>query len=280
MTSPKPIKEQIREYLNRSGVQLPVFNPVALELNAALGNEDASPAKVEAMICKDPALAGQVLRMANSSAFAGLTQIVTVRQALMRLGMKQVARLAIAASQHSLYRSQDSIASDWLARLWRQAYASATGASWIAECTGRRHAAESAFLAGLLHDIGKLLILRAIEDLTAHGDAEKTQITPELLLEVLDSLHCEMGFELMQHWNLPEAYCLVGRDHHAERFDSTQELLVIVRLLDQVCAKLGIGGTPDPEMMPAASTEAQALGLSEVQIAELEIFLEDGAAFA
>ena len=278
MAGDRPLKEQITEYIGKASLQLPMFNPIVLELQEALRDEDSTPAKIEATIAKVPALAGQVLRMANSSAFAGLTQVATVKQAVMRLGMKPVARLAIAASQMNLYRSKSALVGVHMGALWRQAYACAIGASWVAEKTGRPALAEPAFLAGLLHDIGKLLILRALEEIAARESNEF--LSAALVEEMLESLHGDLGFALMKRWNLPETYCTVGRDHHCEQPDPSNVLLAIVRLLDQVCAKMGIGGSADPEMVPAASAEAQALGISEVQLAELEIVLEDSMASA
>jgi len=167
-----------------------------------------------------------------------------------------------------------SLVAGYMTALWRQAYACAVGGSWVAERTGRPDSAEAAFLAGLLHDIGKLLILRALEEIAVKGGAP-VALSKTLVDEMLDSLHCDLGCELMRRWNLPESYCVVGRDHHRDIADASQLLVVIVRLLDQVCAKIGIGGTGDPEAVPAASPEAQSLGMSEVQLAELEIVLED-----
>jgi HD-like signal output (HDOD) protein len=274
MSAPKPLKQQIADYVDRSSLQLPVFNPVALELQEVLRDEGADASRIEATIGKDPALVVQVLRMANSSLYAGLNEITTLRQALMRLGAKQVSRLAIAAAQLSLYRSKDALVASYMTGLWQQAYASALGASWIAEKSGHQDLAETAFLAALLHDIGKLFILKAIEDIA--GKEQPAQSLPLTLIDdMLESLHCEYGHLLMKRWNFPDAYCTVGRDHHNENYENGQVILIMVRLLDQVCARLGIGCIGDPQIMPSASPEAQALGLNDIRMAELEIMLED-----
>jgi HD-like signal output (HDOD) protein len=277
MSDGRSLSEQVRDYLGKAGLQLQVFNPVALELQRALTDEDSAPASIEALIAKDPALAGQVLRMANSSAFTGLAQVSTLKQALRRLGFKQVGRLAIAASQMSLYRPSGVLAGERIGGLWRQAYACAFGGGWLAEKTGRAELAEAAFLAGLLHDIGKLLILQALEDIVRHEPAHRDSVHA-VLDEMLESLHADFGFELMKRWNLPEAYCTVVRDHHLEGSGCAGDLMLIVQVLDQVCAKMGIGCDPDPDMVPAASAEARALGASELLLAELEVALEDGVA--
>lgn len=269
-----PLRERIATWLEQPGLQLPVFNSVALELQAQLRDESASTTRIEALISRDPALVAQVLRMANSAAFAGLAESGTIRAALMRLGVKQVARLAIAAAQLSLYQTRNAVLKDLMGALWRHAYASAIGAAWTAEHCGRATLAEEAFLAGLLHDVGKLMIVRALEQI---GEQDpKAPLPPaELVRELLESLHGEHGHRLMKRWNLPELYCNVGRDHHAEPLDAARPVLVIVRLMDQVCAKMGIGCEARPDLMPAAAAEARLLGLNELRLAELEILLED-----
>ena len=274
MSAPKSLKQQIADYIEGPDPRLPVFNPVALELQEVLRNENVNASSIEAAVGKDPALVAQILRLANSSIYAGLHEITTMHQALMRLGSKQVSRLATAAAQLSLYQSKDALVASYMTGLWQQAYASALGASWIAEKSGYRDVAEAAFLAGLLHDVGKLLILNAIEDFTAKQ--QLAQAPPRTLVdEMIESLHSEYGHLLMTRWNLPNVYCVVGRDHHNADFKQDQVLLIMVRLLDQVCARLGIGCCANPQVVPAASPEAQALGLNDIQMAELEIMLED-----
>jgi len=70
----------------------------------------------------------------------------------------------------------------------------------------------------------------------------------------------------------------VARDHHREPADASNSLLLFVRLNDQACEKIGIGLHGDPAIALAATAEAQALGLGEVTLAELEIMLEDSVA--
>lgn len=274
MSTEKSLKDHITEAVQKPGLQLPVFNPVALELQQILQEENASNAKIEATLQRDPALAGQILRMANSSMYAGLSEITTLRQALTRIGSKQVMRLAMAAAQLGLYRSKNPLCARYMDEMWRAASASATAAAWLAEKSGHGQLSEQAFLAGLLHDVGKLLILRVIEDLAAGPGAAKP-VSDAVVVEMLDALHCEYGHDLMKRWNLPAQYCLVGREHHAAECNTGNVLLVCVRLADQICRKLGIGCNPEPDLIPSASEEAAALRIGEVSLADLEVTLED-----
>jgi HD-like signal output (HDOD) protein len=89
-----------------------------------------------------------------------------------------------------------------------------------------------------------------------------------------------MRFLLLEKWNLPETYCHVCRDHHRRDYDAGNKLLVMVRLANLVCRKLGIGLRTDPDLILVTSTEAGILGLSDITLAELEIAMEDHVATA
>ncbi len=69
-------------------------------------------------------------------------------------------------------------------------------------------------------------------------------------------LHTEQGYNLMKQWNLPEEYCVIARDHHKKDFDSKNLLLLMVRLSDMACLKLGIGLRKEPSLVLSASEEA------------------------
>jgi hypothetical protein len=68
---------------------------------------------------------------------------------------------------------------------------------------------------------------------------------------------------------------LIGRDHHLPQCNTGNVLMVAVRLIDQVCRKMGIGCNAEPDLMPAASEEASALMMTDVALADLEVTLED-----
>lgn len=274
MTATRSLKDQIAETARSPGTHIPVFNPVALEVQKLGGDENVSLAMIEATLLRDPVLSAQVLRMANSPMYGGLSAVSTLRQALPRVGAQQVVRLALAAAQVSLYQSHHPLFRQRIADLWKAAYGSAIGAAWIANRSSHAEMAEQAFMAGLLHDVGKLVVMRSIEKLVA-DDKIDGPLPDAVAMEMIETLHGEFGYELMQRWNLPEIYCAIGRDHHLPECDTGNVMMVSVRLIDEICRKMGIGCEPDPERMPAATEEAHALLLNEVALADLEVTLED-----
>lgn len=271
----KPLQDLIIEAIAAGDLQLPVFSSVALRLQQALHNKDIGIAEIEAMIVEDQALASQILRVANTAFFKGLQKITTIRKAILRLGIQQVANLAMAVSQQTTYSTNNKILNQYMDKLWQHAFASALGSKWVAERSGYRSEADAAFLAGLLHNIGQLLILKVLEAVCTKHTID-LNLPDAFIVEMLNSdMHTEQGYLLMKQWNLPEEYCVVARDHHQEFCDKHNILLVIARLADQVCDKTGIGLHCDPNSVLATSLEAQFLALTEVQLAELEILLED-----
>ncbi len=101
-----------------------------------------------------------------------------------------------------------------------------------------------------------------------------------MLFEVLDHMHTAQGALLLQRWNLPDIYCEAVGKHHQEDFNGNNAILATVRLVDSACRKLGIGLHHEPAVILAATPEGQALEVSELLAAELEIMLEDTAHWA
>jgi putative nucleotidyltransferase with HDIG domain len=182
-------------------------------------------------INEDQALSAQVLKMANSAAFTGLKRSETIKASAIRLGTKQITNLAMAASQSALHTSDNPLINDIMQDLWLHSHACALGCRSLAMKTGHNKLAEQAYMAGLLHDIGKLYILKAMEQISQN---KETGIILErgIILGVFSEMHVELGCRLMDHWNIPPVYRAIVADHHSERVDSQDMLLAIVRLVN------------------------------------------------
>lgn len=270
MADNKPIVELIGERIAQDDFKLPVFNQVALEIQGAIENE-ADLADLETLILKDQAISSEILRVANSSFFAGLAKLQNIRQALARLGVNRVFSLVMIATQKQAFRASNPYLDTLMTRLWQHAVASAGACRWVALKTGYGHLAETAFLAGLLHDLGSLVSLRVMDEVA--NQPAMGELTEAVIREVIDTTHTAYGYQVMQRWNLPEEYALAARDHHIENPEHPP-VIQIVRLVDAACAKVGIGLTSDPDLVLEALPEALVLGIKDVHLAELEIELE------
>jgi len=263
--------EIIKEHLDSDETVLPIFDASVQRIQKEAAKEDPNLRTIEMLIGRDPALAGQVLKAANSAFYEGLTTVSTVHNAIIRLGTGELLLLLL---QHDDLGFLDSFCDSLIKKLWRHSIGCAIGAQWLAKKCGFDALAQEAYIAGLLHDVGKLFLITVVENITRSGK-KKLRPSNELLHEVMDNFHTEHGYLLLKSWNLPELFCKVAHEHHYEDVDPNDILLIIVGLANKACNKLGIGLSKDPSIILAATPEANLLGLSEIFLAELEIILED-----
>jgi HD-like signal output (HDOD) protein len=266
--------EIVNSYLDSNKAQLPVFNTIALKIQRESAKEEPNVRRVEKLITSDQALTAEVLRVSNSSFYKGLQQITSVQNAIVRLGTNEVSNIVTLVAHKNHFRSKDKLLNNIMQKLWQHSVACAIGSHWLAQQFGMPGAKHEAFFAGLLHDVGKLLVLKVADDLKTERKVN-VQITVDLLTEAMDALHTDFGYSLMQHWNFPEKYSEIARQHHIVNFDSKNILLCMVRLADLTCNKLCIGLNEDSSMVLIGTQEAKALRLSEVDLANFEIYLED-----
>jgi len=278
MNEEKSFIETLKEHVASGKAQLPAFDRTALAIQQEMAKPDPDMQVIEKHILRDPALTGQLLKVANSSFYRGMHEVTTVRNAIVRLGLSEVSNLVAMLTQKKSFSTDDPFIRDYMDQLWIHSVACALGAKWIAKECRLPSKMNEAFFAGLLHDIGKAFLLTAIAELKKNGQLGET-VPQTFIEEVLDSLHPALGAQLLKIWNLPEIYCMVARHHHNEDLLDQDLVLLMASLANKVLAKAGIGITHTPDIDLATSPEAIQLDLSEIKVAELELTMEDYVAF-
>lgn len=274
MNEAKSFIEILMEHVNSDKAQLPPFNRTGLAIQQEMAKPDPDMQVIEKQILRDPAVAGQLLKVANSSFYRGMIEVTTVRNAMVRLGLAEVSNLVTLLTQKQSFSTQDPFIREYMDQLWIHSVACALGAKWIAKECRLPSKMNEAFFAGLLHDIGKAFLLMAISDLKKNGQMDET-VPQSFIEEVLETQHQSIGAQLLKTWNLPEIYCTVAEHHHDENMDGQDIVLIMVSLANKVLAKAGIGIMHTPDIDLATSPEAIQLDLSEIKVAELELTMED-----
>jgi putative nucleotidyltransferase with HDIG domain len=212
--------------------------------------------------------------MANSTYYSGFSKVATIKDAIIRLGAQEVANMTMMVSQLKHYKSDNDILNQYMQSLWSHTVSCAIGAKWLAVKSGYPGLASEAFMGGLLHDIGKLALIKVLGEI--HQNHETRATFSEMLInEILERMHEEVGFRLLQSWNLPASYCSIANNHHCSNFDGNDILLILVRLSNMACKKVGKALVPDPDTTLFSSPEAHYLEAKEFTLAELEIIVED-----
>ena len=184
--------------LEQGAVDLPLLPVVATQVLQLSGDLDADSSELCALIQQDQALAGQILRIANSAAYAPRSPIVSLQQAIAWLGMNMLASLAFSVSVQSGVFKVKGYEKEVRA-LWHQALATGLYGKEIAR--RNRHNVENAFLCGILHTIGKPLLIHLI--LQAR-DNSPTQPSWAMIDTLIQELHILAGTKLAEAWQLPQ----------------------------------------------------------------------------
>ncbi len=223
---------ELRAKVERGELELPMLSQTATQV-AALCLDGAADARTLASVVNhDPSLAGHVLRVANSAAYAPVEPIVSLQQAISRLGLSTIGQIALAVSVGS--RVFHAPGHDgWVSEMWRHA---ALTAAWSREIArAKRASVEGAFVCGLLHDVGEPVLLQAAVDLLARN---KTRATRAQLEPLVRELHPAAGARLARTWKMAPWIGDAIEHHHDERVAAADLDAQIVRLADELALRM------------------------------------------
>jgi putative nucleotidyltransferase with HDIG domain len=228
--------------------ELPPLPQVAARAIRIAGESSTSSADLQELIRTDQALTAQVLRVANSAMFGRVREVTTLTEALLTLGFSTTRSVVLASSVKNLFTRGPVGLQERI--LWEHALVTAITGSAFSRAVGHS-ATEEVFLAGLMHDIGKcVLILKFPEAYGAllrriNGE-EQDGISLELDAFGFD--HAMVGEALLQSWNLSQDIQAVVRWHHDPPLSHPEHrrLVALVALGNQTAIDLQVGvGMPD-----------------------------------
>lgn len=258
---------EFREQALKSLEQLPPFSPVLNRLLASLAHEDVSFAELATLIEKDTVLAGNILRLVNSALYGLPGTVSSVRHAVAILGLVKLRNVLLGMAITRLWRSVRTPPGWSAAQFNLHSTSVATLADLLVEAAPVPYA-EGAFVAGLLHDLGKLLWALAFPRQFAifwgvleRGGGRWAECEREL--GGVD--HAELSAEALARWNLPEPIRRAVRFHHLPELANagTIELAHVVHAANLLAAEMGYGMLPrGVEPAPSASRALEALGVT------------------
>lgn len=180
---------------------LPVMPELATRLMRTLDREDTSLAEIAALIERDPSLAAKVLRVANSAAIAASREVANIRDAANLIGMRKLREMSLAACVANLFPNKGKFDRE---RFWRHGLATAGHAKVLAELC--KINPDTAYIAGLLMRIGRVLMLLVEPEIVGRCDALND--APDSLIghevEWLGCSHLEVSAALAKRWNFPK----------------------------------------------------------------------------
>ncbi len=259
--------------------RLPAFQKVMERCMLTMSKPYASAREIGAWIESDSALSGKILGMANSPFYGQLDKVLRPERAVVLLGRRTLEDVFYSFYIQGLFSTHGG---GEAAELWSDALGAGicakelTIALALPSSEGQESADAGAYLAGLLHDAGKLLVLTHYPEAyqaarALAGPGGPTEIEAQRRAWGFD--HAELGERMARKWSLPEAVCEAIGGHHKD-LPQPRVLDALVRLTDLLC-DASRGGSPAREAAEKLDPGSRiTLGLDEERLGLMESVME------
>ncbi len=262
----REIKRKLRQLQS-----LPTLPPVVSRLTKLIGDENTTALQIAEVIEKDQVLTSKVLKMVNSAFYGFPKRISTVSSAIVLLGFNVIRTLVLTVSIFEMMQSEDL-------GLWEHSLGVAAASGILAQHLELKNQEEVA-TAGLLHDLGKVVIRAEFphfyKEILRLVEQEKLSFL-EAEKQILDMYHGEIGEFLVRRWNLPERLVEpIAFHHEVEKARKYKKETAIIHLADIIIRALGYGNGGDPWVPGLQDKAWRWLGLDRKDLEELLPLLDE-----
>jgi putative nucleotidyltransferase with HDIG domain len=204
------------EQLIGKGLDLPSLPEIYLRVSEQLEDETSSVQQIGGTVQNDPAITSRVLKMVNSAYYGLPNQVASVAQAVSLLGRERLKHILIGSVLRGVFSGQDNPAFS-MQEFWQHSIKTAIIARELATQIREIQEPATMFTAGLLHDIGKLLLINKFPDRMLAAEEYMIQKRVDILTAELSQIgvtHTAVSEALMEHWGLPQLLIDCARNHH------------------------------------------------------------------
>jgi putative nucleotidyltransferase with HDIG domain len=269
--------------ITESIIGLPTLPTVVSKMIQLVDNPKTSAVSLARLISTDQALTARILKLANSAYYGFSGEISTVNMAIVVLGFNTVKDMGLSLSVFDVFKKMGQSKNFDISRFWEHSIACGVASRMLTDEYCRRYSAE-AFVAGLLHDIGKVVLnqyfnkeFNEIMELAANGltldDAE---------LQVLGTSHARIGAWLAEKWNLPKIISESLLYHHSPWESGKDQVLVaLICFADYICHISGMGNSGrvelpilDEKIWEIFQTNGISLEVSDIESKKIAFYIE------
>lgn len=226
-------------WLRPEDLSIPMLPDQAQRVLKIAGDPEVTISILASVVSKDPVLATRVLGMANSALYGAMSPLRSVADAVVRLGTRSARNVVVTVSMHSQFKSPEVSGHD--GQLFME---HAVGTAYVAYLIAEQVRADvdETFLCGLLHDLGKLVILR-----TAYQYQQKHAgtIRSDELRAALVQYHSVCGALALGFWNVPDEVRDVVQYHHAFEDAADPQSAAICYAANLLSHRYGFGCAPE-----------------------------------
>ena len=204
------------EQLIGRGQDLPSLPEIYLRVSEQLEDENSSVQQIGDTVQNDPAITSRVLKMVNSAYYGLPNQVASIAQAVSLLGRQRLKHILIGSVLRGVFSGQDNPAFS-MQEFWQHSIKTAIIARYLAKLMHQIEEPEAMFTAGLLHDIGKLLLIRKFPERMLAAEEYMIQKRVDILSAELAQVgltHTAVSEALMHYWGLPRLLIDCSVNHH------------------------------------------------------------------
>ena len=241
---------------------------VALKVIRMIGDDNYSMKDIAEEVRQDQVISAKVIRLCNSAFFGIKVKVDSIDRALVMIGEKRIMQLVVSASLEDFFPDNGQGYSLCKGGLYRHALGTAMISEKLSEFTGKASSG-TAYTAGLLHDIGKVVLDQYLAPAYPLF-YRRTQIDGVNLIDVESDefgiTHTEAGGKLAEHWSLPESLTdTIQHHHHPEQATADPELTHLVYLADLLMSRFLVGQELERINTNELASRLQKVGLRSEQ---------------
>lgn len=268
--------------------QIPTMPTIAAKVMQIVNDPHSSAEDVAKFISRDVALTSKVLRLANSAFYGIPRTISSVNSAIVILGFNTIRSLVLSASVLKVFPAKPGLVSFDRKAFWKHSFMVGIASRMVAQIYRKKRLVdmETAFSAGLLHDVGKLILEQySNEEYLPVLKAAREQRIPLVVAEksMLGLTHADVSGMLVDKWQMPnELRGPIVYHHGPAEEKASQELASIIHFANHLCHLKGSGCMQEEVYAPFQSDAEAFLGLGRTQdelLAELETHVQEAEPF-
>jgi putative nucleotidyltransferase with HDIG domain len=232
----------VKTSIEKSVQDLPALPAVVMRILKETESAETCASTIERMLSSEQALASKVLRVVNSSYYGLSGQVTSLSQAVVILGLQQIRNLVLSVSAYSSIKPRTPRQQEIMKQFWLHSFGTAAAVQLISQ--RKRFSiqdAETVFVGGLLHDIGRLFLFsnftQTYDQVIKYSEQKKVPIEQaELRLLGLD--HGAVGAQMAELWKLPKRLISLIGDHEEPKEDAVDPLLYALHIGDWITKDL------------------------------------------
>lgn len=252
------INEIIAEIINdfkKNDINLPILPAILKEIQDVMNSPSSGVDQLAAVIEKDAVISVRLISVSNSALYRGTEKILTVKQAIPRIGAKETQSIVATIANKGLYEVKDKIFKILMEKLWKHSLASAFAARALSDEL-KLGDSEKYYFMGLVHDIGKVLILKTLGDV--HYENKSFSVN-KMMLEA-KATHTSFGSAILRKWGFTDDYCRICLRHSGSKFKNTTDKdILIINLAGNIAKKAGYGVTSETDQINIATLDSRIL---------------------